>query len=184
MTPDEAKVILIAKLKGGKNKGISLLKIAQAVKILKDLEGKSSVTLGKEFDVSKSTINDFYNMNKHTLDIKRLIQRKAIGLDTSTKLFKIKNNKTRSLFAKEIAGMSTMDSRYIIDYHRRDPSISPKECKKIVLNSKTNVKEMHLVVISLEDTEFEKLKKLASKRKMSIEEISKKAMNKFLENEK
>ena len=47
MTPDVSKAILIAKLKGPRNKGISLLKIAQAVKTLKDTEQKSSAELGK-----------------------------------------------------------------------------------------------------------------------------------------
>ena len=94
--------------------------------------------------MSKTLINDYYNMNRHSPDIKKLIKKREIWLDTNTKLFKIKDAKTKSAFAKEIAGMTCMDARYIIDYHRRAPTLSPKECKKVVQDSKTNVREIHL----------------------------------------
>lgn len=182
MTPKEAKEILTVGLKGSKTK--QLLVLATATKILKEYEQKSSKELGKELYVSKSIIDDFYNMNKHPPEIKKMIKKKKIGLDTSTKLFKIKDIKKRIEFARIIGGLSAMDARDIIDYHCRESALSAIDCKKIVFDSKTNIRKMHLIMTPLEDNQFRLLKKIATKKKMTVDQMTQSIMLHFLECEK
>lgn len=175
MNEDKARAILISKLGGSKDKGISLLEIAKAVKFFKD-QNKSYKDIAKEFDISPSIIGSFYKMNKHPEEIKTLINDKKIGLDTSTKLFTIEDGKKRIEFAKIVAGLPAMESRYIIDYYKRAPELSAKKCREFVMKSKTKTREIHMLVVPLEDTEFSLLEKNAKKAKKTVDQFAKKCI--------
>jgi len=180
MNLKEAEAILISKLKGSKFKGISLVKIAEAVKTVVEHNKKfSRKKIGKKYDVSRSIIDAFYRINDHPIEIKDFINKELIGLDISTKLFTLKDKKRRVEIAKILVGLPENTSRKIIEYANKNPKLSAEKCKQIVLKSKTKTANFHLIVIPLLKEEFLNFHKTASQRKLSIEQAAKLALLKW-----
>src|SRR5438046_1293615 len=117
MDKTAAKAILLANLKGAKTKRSKLTDIARAIRLLKsDGEYASTRRLANAFGVSRSIIEAFDRILDQPAEIKKLIAEDKILLDTSTKLASIANADRRVEVAKEVAGETAFDARYIIDY--------------------------------------------------------------------
>ena len=102
-----------------------------------------------------------------------MIQERQILIDASTKLSSIPDLKRRVKFAKVVSGLSAFDTRYIIDYGKKHPDFSPEECKKAVIDSKTVIKDIHLVVVPLDGEQFDEFQKVTKEKALKIEEAAK-----------
>ncbi|MCJ7456974.1 hypothetical protein MUP07_09605 [Candidatus Bathyarchaeota archaeon] len=182
MNTETAEAILIANLKGPRRKRLPLIEIAEAVRLLRKKYG-STKKLAQAFDVSRPIIESFDRILDQPTAIKRLIAKDAILLDASTKLASIKDPHRRIELAKEIAGETAFDSRDIIDYAKKHPRGSAKECKRAVFASKEITRELHVIVLPLEDELFKGFKMAATTRKMRLEDAGKLAIREWVERE-
>ncbi len=181
MKKDTAKAILLANLKGPKRKRSPLMTIAQAVRTLKsDRDYRSTHDLAKSFRVSRSIIESFDKIPDHPAEIRKLISDGRILLDTSTKLAAIPNIRRRIELAKEVAGETAFDARYIIDYAKKHPESSARESKSAVISSKDSIRNLHVIVVPLDDTAFQRFRIAAAQRKLTLESAAKIAIEQWL----
>jgi hypothetical protein len=181
MRKDEARAILIANLKGPRRKRLPLTTIARAVRQLLNNEyGGSARRLAKDYDVSRPIIESFDKILDHPPEIRKLISQGKLLLDASTKLSTIPDNRKRIELARVISGMSAFDARYVIDYWKKNPHLSAETCKKIVLESKTVERPIHLVGVALDDELFNALSKEALRRRLSRDDAIKMAIQQWL----
>jgi len=181
MDTDKAKSILIANLKGSKKKRSSLISIAEATRSLLKKYGSAS-RLASEFGVSRPIIESFDKINDQPDEIKKLISEEQILLDASTKLSSISNLRKRIELARAVAGLTAFDTRYIIDYWKKHPSLSAEDCKKIVLDSKEKKREIHVLVVPLKTEEYNEFQHLIKLRKLKPEDAARTAILEWLKN--
>ncbi len=182
MNKKTAKVVLIANLKGPREKRQPLTVIADAVEtLLEDKEYDHNVKkLATDFRVTRQIIDEFRKVAKQPPEIKKLIEERKLGLDDSTKLSSIPDIKKRIEFAKAVQELSEYDVRSIIEYWKKHPELTVNEAKKIVLESKTVTRDVHAVVIPLEGELFEKFSKYARDKKIRLEDAAKLAIERLV----
>jgi len=179
MNEDEAKAILIANLKGSKKKRSSLITIAKATRLLLQ-NYPSTKKLAIDFDVSRPIIESFDKINDQPEEIKELIAEGRILLDQSTKLSTISNNKKRIEVARTVSGLTAFETRYVIDYCKKHPELSAKECKKKVMDSRTITKQIHVLVIPLEEKNYKAFLFTAQNEGLKSEEAARLAIIEWL----
>lgn len=173
MDKETAEAILIANLKGSKRKRSPLLTIAEAIRLLlKHGEYKSSKRLAEVFGVSRQIVESFDKMNDQPEEIRKLIAEGKILIDANTKLASIPDINKRIKIAKAVAGLTAFETRDIIDYWKKHPELSVEECKETVLKSKTLTKEIHLIIVPLENSQFDEFQKIAKNKGMKIDEAA------------
>jgi hypothetical protein len=181
MNKDTAKALLIANLKGGRRKRSKLTTIAEAVRLLKgDRKYESSKELARAFGVSRQIIESFDKINDQPKEIQKLIDDGKILLDASTKLASVSDIPRRLELARVVAGETAFDTRYIIDYAKKHPELSAKECKEEVFASKDVTRNLHVLVIPLEEELFRNLRLRAATKKMRLEQAAKLAIQEWL----
>jgi len=180
MDIDEAKSILIANLKGSKRKRSSLITIARATRLLLRNYG-STKKLASEFDVSRPIIESFDKINDQPKEIKKLIEEGKVLLDASTKLSTISDITKRIELANAVAGLTAFDTRYVIDYWKKHPELSAEKCKRIVLDSKSITKEIHVLVIPLEAEQYNAFQLAAKTKGLKTEDAARLAIMEWLE---
>jgi uncharacterized short protein YbdD (DUF466 family) len=184
MDKDEAKAILIANLKGSKSKRTPLLTIAEAVRLLiNDKEYGSSSKVAESFGVKRQTIEAFEKMNDQPEEMKKMIQEGQILIDASTKLSSILDPQKRVKFAKVVAGLSAFDTRYVVDYYKKHPDLSPEECKKAVFDSKTVTNDIHLIVVPLDADQFDRFRSVSKRMGLKLEQAAKIALKEWVQNQ-
>jgi hypothetical protein len=183
MNTDTAKSILIANLKGSKRKRSSLITIAEATRTLIRKYG-SARKVASVFDVSRTIIESFDKINDQPTEIKKLIEKRKILLDASTKLSSISDTKKRIELANAVAGLTAFDTRYIIDYWKKHPELSPEECKKIVFDSKPVTEEIHVIVAPLEAKQFDEFQRISRMKGLRLEEAAKIAVEEWIMKQK
>lgn len=186
MDRKEAVFILVTNLKGSREKREPLTKIAEAVEtLLKDRQYDGDVTkLAAEYKVTPQVINEFRKVSKQPPEIKKMIRERKLGLDGSTKLSSIPDLDRRTELARVVEGMSQYDVRSIIDYAKKHTKVSAKEAKRIVLESKTITRDVHAIVIPLDDEDFREFAKFAQSRKIRLEDAAKLAIRELLARER
>jgi hypothetical protein len=173
MNKEEAKIILISNLKGSAKKRVPLIKISEAVHLLlNDKEYGSFSALKNEFKISRQILQSFYKIKEQPSEIQKLINENKILLDTNEKLFSIKNIQHRIDLANTVSGLSAFDARDVIDYWKSNPNLTPIECKNLVLQSKDIKRNIHIIIIPLDESIYYDLKKKASINNMKIEDMA------------
>ncbi len=180
MKVQTAEAVLIANLKGPRRKRVPLTTIAEAVRFLIDTKYHSAKKLAKTFLVTRQIIEAFDNINEQPPKIQKLIKEGKILLDASTKLLSIPDTARRIELAEVVAGGTAFDARYIIDYAKKHPKLSAEECKKAIAKSKGTVRDIHAVVVPLDDETFREFKSAAGANKMSLDEAAKLAIVKWV----
>jgi hypothetical protein len=181
MDKDTAEALLIANLKGSKRKRSSLLMIAEAVRtLMESKEYKSTIELAKKFEVSRPIIESFDKINDQPNEIKKLIAEGKILLDASTKLCSISDLDKRVKIARAVAGLTAFDTRYIVDYCKKNPKLSAEECKKAVFDSKPLKTEIHMVVVPLEAEQFDEFNEVVLKKGLKLDQAAKIAIEEWV----
>lgn len=180
MDIDEAKSILIANLKGSKRKRSSLITIARATRLLLRNHG-STKELASEFDVSRPIIESFDKINDQPKEIKKLIEEGKVLLDASTKLSTISDITKRIELANAVAGLTAFDTRHVIDYWKKHPELSAEKCKNVALDSKSVIKEIHVLVIPLGAEQYNAFQLVATTKGLKTEDAARSAIMEWLE---
>ncbi len=181
MNKDTAQTLLIANLKGGRRKRSKLTTVAEAIRLLKnDKKYGSSKKLAEAFGVTRQIIESFDGINDQPKEIRRYIDEGKILLDASTKLGSVSKIPRRLELARVVAGETAFDTRYIIDYAKKHPELSAIQCKQDVLASKDVTRNLHVLVIPLEDEVFNNLRSVAVSKKLRLEQAAKIAIKEWL----
>jgi len=176
----EAKKTLSENLKGKKKKQVSLLTIAEAVRLLaNDKEYGSTSKLAESFGVKRPTIESFDKMNDQPDEIKNLIKEGKIRIDASTKLSSISDLKKRVYLARAVAGLSAEDTRNIINYSKKHPKLSSEECKKAIEDIKAKKSQIKSVKIPLENADYDAFLATSKKTGLKLEEAGKQAISEW-----
>ncbi|WNZ28446.1 MAG: hypothetical protein IAX21_07195 [Candidatus Bathyarchaeota archaeon] len=176
----KAKKILSENLKGKKKKQVSLLTIAEAVRLLaNDKEYGSTSKLAESFGVKRPTIESFDKMNDQPDEIKTLIQQDKIRIDASTKLSSISDLKKRVDLAKAVAGLSAEDTRNIINYSKKHSKLTSEECKKAIEDKKAKKSQIKLIKIPLKNSDYNAFLKISKKKGLKLEEAGKQAISEW-----
>jgi len=165
MDVDTATAILQANVKRGKKKRVSTVEMADACQVLIDEFGDVS-KVGKLINLSREMIREFLLIASLDDDVKKLIEKNGIKIDTARRIAKIEGKTKQKQTVHALTGLSSHDGRALIDYILKNKT-SPEESKKIILNSKTKKEESNLLVINLNKEEFSILNKEARKHNSS-----------------
>jgi len=170
---EKAKKRIILNVKGSKKKPDDWISIAESVAFLK----KCSFTI-KEIaqmaGVSEQTIRQILKLNDLTEENKKRVLEGKILMDAAYRLAGIKNRKLQNMVGQIIENMKSHDQREIILYAKRYPNSSLEsllDFKKGLLNSKSIVKEINIVILVLENELYDKLKELAEKEGVNLSEL-------------
>ena len=182
MDRKEAIFILVTNLKGRREKREPLTRIAEAVKTVLEKDfGGNTKKLAASYKVTPEIINEFRIVSKQPPEIEKMIRQRRLGLDGSTKLYSIPDLKRRIEFARAVEGLSQYDVRSIIDYGKKHPELSAKECKRTVLESETVTSDVHALVIPMESELFEKFEHYSKARRLRLEDAATEAIKAMLE---
>ena len=176
---------LFLNLKGSKKKRDNWINIAKICKDVLD-NSKNRKTAASKLGVSTELIRSIVSLLDLPMEVQKLIKQDKILLDAAQRINTIKHDdkekekKRRIEVAKEIAGLTSHEQREIISYAKKFPNSSLKNYKKRVTTTH-EIKEIHVVVISLEQKQYEKLEKISKKRKLSLEKLLVEIVEQWLE---
>jgi len=180
MDEKTARNILLLELKGRKKKREDPLKIAEACECLVD-HGWSSEKIGKKFGVSSRMIGKFLSLTRLPPEVKQWVSNREIGIDVGAQLSEAKlDDETKVKVGGLIRGMLAHDARNLVRFATKFPNASVEEYKQRILTSKPQKEEVSLVVISLQEEAYRKLKEESEKRKISLHELGERIIEDWL----
>ena len=104
-----------------------------------------------------------------------------IGLDTGYRISRdIEGPKRQIEIGEAATDLNAFDARALIDYAKRNPTLSIEKCKQRVLKSKTVTEKLHLFVLPFPEETFGKLKAAAKELKTTPEELIQKVVKDWL----
>lgn len=174
MNVEDATAIMMANLKGSKNKPSSLLEFANACRtLLRDKEwGIKEMT--RYFRVSEYMIRQIDKINElKSPKLKKLIKDGKLGIETCYQLSRIEEPK-RSKVADIIQDMPANDVRRFVYFIMHNPKLSLTEINKLFENEKPE--KIKLLVIPLDSQIHEGLEKLAIRSKLKIHDYALKVL--------
>lgn len=174
MKEEKALAILLANLKGQREKRSSLLDIAEAAHELKLLYGTNDEVASK-VGVSRTMIQQFDRIAALANPVKEMIKKGELGMLAVDKAYRISTlpQKTQLAVARVVADLPEKETRFIITYAKRNPDLPAEEYRKRILESKTVTKERHLILCLVDDETYDRLNAAAKRSKVSVEKIVK-----------
>ena len=176
MNEEEAVAIMMASLKGAKNKPVNLLKFAQACRFLSLHEKWGFKEMAKYFSASEYMLRQIDKINdvaKESNKIKQLIKNGDLGIEACYQLSRIDEPK-RSQTAKMLKDMNTDEIRRFVYFIVHNPKLSLEECKKLF--EKEKPERVELLVIPLDGQTFDNLKKSANRSKLKVHDYALKVL--------
>lgn len=184
MDEKRARTVLTLGFKGKKRKdevGTNPLEMAEACKFhLK--QGYSLEEIANKYSVSERLVGKFISLLRLPSEVRTQLSKGTIGIDVASQLAEARlTEETKIKVGNVIAGLSAHDARGIIQYAKKFPNASFGEYRQRVLNSKPKKEEISLIVISLQEEGYRKLKEQADKQKTSIHDLGQRIINEWLE---
>lgn len=121
-------------------------------------------------------------MNEQPEEIKKLIEEGKIGIDASTKLSTIPDQRKRVELAKTVAGLSAEQTRQTIAYFRKHSNVSLNDCREAAINSKPTKKQVKSVTIRLKSEDYEAFIAASKKAGLHPAEAGKQAISEWMKN--
>lgn len=146
MNEEKAIAILLANLKGPKNKPSKISDIASACRVLKSSTKWGFVKMSEFFQVSKTMLREIDKINDLEPEFKMLADNTKIGLGAAYQLTRINKSKRHEV-AHLFQSMNTTEIRNLIFYLINNPALSVQEAKRMSDNLKTpiiNVLALHI----------------------------------------
>lgn len=180
---EDVMIFLLYNIKGRKKKRDDWITIAKKCKEATDYFKSYKIVAEKLF-VHPETIRSILKLLELPEEVKQLIQERKIGMDAAQRITRIKNPKDQIKAAQTILNLTSHKSRDILRYIQRKPD-SPiqnyeKYKEKLTPLNKT-VKNINLAILQLDDEIYKRLKKIASKQKISISNLIGDLIKKSLE---
>jgi hypothetical protein len=102
-------------------------------------------------------------------EVQDQLLKKQIRVDAASQIAESKlDNETKVIVGRVISGMKAHDAREVIQFATKYPYASIEEYKQRVLAAKPRQTKLFVVVVPLDELKYEKLKKKAEERHLSI----------------
>lgn len=182
-----ASRIIFLEAKGGKKKKDPLL-LAKAVDYFvnsqKSYSKANEYLYGRyKFRISERMLRKLASLVKLPEEVQELLSKGKIGIDIAAQLAESKlDDETKIRLGEIVADMNAHDAREVIQYAVKSPNASIEDYKQRVLATKPKTQELFVAVIPLRKETYEKLKKEAEERKVSLHELSKEIIESWLRN--
>lgn len=183
---EEALTILFSNLKGNRKKIHDWITIAENMNYLVQLYG-STTAVSKKLSIANSMVNSIIKLLKLTKKNKQLVRERKILQDTGEKLAGLEDINLQNMVGDLVIGLSNYDARELIDYAKKYPKSSLKdleEFKNRINKSKSSKEKLFVTIVPFDEEHFFMLKKEASKRNVSLEELSKRIIKEWIERDK
>jgi len=168
MNERRATALLIANLKGSKNKPSNLLEFAEAVRFLVNHKKWGIDKVSKFFEVSEYQLRQINKINDLSPEIRKLISAEKLGIESAYQIWRL-DKKLRNEAAKEAVMLNAHEVRQFIHLLMNDDKMSPKEARKLVEKSLRN--KINLITIPLSLQTYNVLNDLASESKQKVSEL-------------
>ncbi len=172
MNEEDAVAIMMASLKGGKNKPVNLLKFAEACRFLLLHEKWKLKEMSRYFRVSEYMLRQIDKINdvaKESPKVKQLIRKRQLGIEASYQLSRIEEPK-RTRVANMLKDMTTDEIRRFVYFIVHNSKLSLEECRKLFEEEKPE--KIELLVLPLDSQTYENLKKFAKSSKLKIHDYA------------
>jgi len=167
---------LFTNLKGSKQKNDDWITIAKTCqKILKNNNNDRKVTAQK-LGVSPELIRSIVSLLKLPDPVQQLIKDRKILLDAAQRINTIKIPEKKKRESKQIqvaqiiVNLPSHEQREIIQFAKKFPDSDIKNYKKRVMTPR-ETKNMHVLVVTLEENPYKILQKKAKQKKVSTESL-------------
>ncbi len=172
MDRNEALATCFANLKGPREK--DLLATAEALRYLKSLpDYDSNAKVGQALGVSGEIIREFLSLLMLPESTQKLFQERKLGLEHGRRLWQLSRKRPELVeqVAKTMVGLTSLDSRYFVDYILRHSEQGLDEAYSNWLATKTvRVREYHVVAI-VDEATYRLLRRRAHARKQDVNEL-------------
>ena len=164
MNEEKAVAIMMANLKGSKNKPSNLLEFAEACRFLISKWGIKEMS--RHFRVSGYMLRQIDKINElKSQNLQKLVKEGELGIEASYQLSRIKEPK-RTQVANIIKDMNTDDIRRFVYVIVKNPKLSISACKKLF--EKEKPEEIKLFVLPLDTKIYDILEKEANRSHQKI----------------
>ncbi|MBI4053000.1 MAG: hypothetical protein HY394_03110 [Candidatus Diapherotrites archaeon] len=167
---DEIFAIIYSNFKAKGKQTHDWIFLAEKFKELKD-KYKSDGKVAKLLSLSREMVRSTIKLLDLPSEIKQLIKENKITQDLGWRLLAIKNKEDQIRIANSIVGLSAHDARDMIRFAKNNRGVSIENQINRLKKSKELKATLNLVVVSLENEQFEKLKKIAKKQNKTINQI-------------
>ena len=176
MTPqfdrNTALATCFANLKGSKTK--DLLLTAHALKYLKGLpDFGSNQRVGEQIGVSGEIVRQFISLLDLPPSTLEQIKQKKLGLEHGRRLGELQRLRPTIVedAADAMVTMTAMAARDLVDYLKRDPSISVGEALHALEDAKPVITQEHLICALVSENEYAALTDYAQQRGMNVNHL-------------
>jgi len=181
MKEQKAVAILMANLKGAKNKRSDLLTFAEATRTLLNNTKRWGIKeMSKYFGTSQYMIRQIDKINDLDDKLQKLILKDNLGIETSYHLWRIEKSKDHGLNVAVEAerlfkDMKSDEVRTFVHFMLKNPSLSISQCKE--LSDKIHPDKIRILALPLDESDYEQLITNAKKKKLKLHEY---VMNEIL----
>lgn len=174
MNEEKAVAIMMANLKGSKNKPSNLLEFSDACRFLKNTWGIKEMS--RYFRVSEYMLRQIEKINELTNPkLQKLVKEGKLGIEASYQLWRIKEPK-RTQVANIVKDMTTDDIRRFVYFIVKNPKLSISDCKNLF--EKEKPEEIKLLVLPLDSKTYETFEKEANMSHLKIHDYVLKILRK------
>ena len=176
MTPsfdrNTALAICFSNLKGSKAK--NLLLTARALNFLKELpEFGSNQRVGEQVGVSGEIVRQFISLLDLPPSVHARIDKKKLGLEHGRRLGELQRVRPSIVedAAEAMSVMTAMAARDLVDYLKRDPSLSVEEALRELDDAKPVITQEHLICALVDENEYDALIAYAQQHNMTLNDL-------------
>lgn len=169
MKEEKAVAIMMANIKGSKNKPSSLLEFAEACRTLLKHEKWGIKEMAKYFDVSEYMLRQIDKINELSPNVRKIVNDRKLGIEAAYQLWRLKEPK-RTEVAKIIQGMTTDEIRSFVHFVHTKPHLDISECFRLF--KETQPEKIRILALPLDEETFDKLKQSANKSKLKIHDYA------------
>ena len=167
-----ALAVCFKNLKGSKDK--DLLLTAQALNFLKALPAfGSNQRVGEQVGVSGEIVRQFISLLDLPPAVHARIDAKKLGLEHGRRLGELQRVRPSIVedAAEAMASMTAMAARDLVEYLKRDPSVSVEEALYALEDAKTVITQEHLICALVSENEFDALIAYAQQYSMTVNDL-------------
>lgn len=167
MTEEKAAAVLMANLKGSRQKPAGLLEMARATRLLITAWGLPRMS--NFFDVSEFQLRQIDKINELPAEVKALVKKGKLGIDGSYQLWRLNGDSRQVEAANAAVGMSEAEIRALVKVLQADSTLRPDEERKKVVEA--NRKKINLVILPLTDKTYKSLVEIAKAERVNPHDL-------------
>lgn len=174
MKEEKAVAVLMANLKGSKNKPSNLLTFAEATSTLLNNKNRWGLKeMSNYFGISQYMLRQIDKINKLDTKLQKLIIKYDLGIEAAYHLWRIQESEKRGLndaikVAKILKDMTSDEVRTLMHFFIKNENLSIEQCKDLA--DKVNPEKITILALPLDKKTYDKLQKDSKRLNLKIHE--------------